>query len=63
MFISDVWQGSEYAWKNLLNVAILDKAFADFFHVLAQFPFMISEAELDYYHQKVNVRVAESVKT
>ena len=33
------------------------------FHVLAQFPFMISEAELDYYHQKVNVRVAESVKT
>ena len=28
------------------------------FHFLAQFSFSTSETELDYYHQKVNVRVA-----
>ena len=33
------------------------------FHFLAQFPFTTSETELDYYHQKVNARVAERLKT
>ena len=37
------------------------------FHFLAQFFFTSSETELDYYHQKVSVRVAsrlaERVKT
>ena len=33
-----------------------------FFHVLVQFLFTISETELDYYHQTVNVRVTSSVK-
>ena len=37
------------------------------FHILAQFPFTTSKSELDYYHQKVNVRVglrvAEQRKT
>ena len=28
------------------------------FHVLAKFPFTKSESELDYYHQKVNIRFA-----
>ena len=31
------------------------------FHVLTQFLFTASETELDYYHQKVNVRVASRV--
>ena len=31
------------------------------FHVLIQFLFTIWETELDYYHQKVNVRVASRV--
>lgn len=37
------------------------------FHILAQFPPTTSESELDYYHQKVNIRVAsrftEQLKT
>ena len=33
------------------------------FHVLAQFLFITSETELDYYDQKVIVRVAERLKT
>ena len=37
------------------------------FHFLAQFVFTTNETEVDYYHQKVNVRVAsriaEQVKT
>ena len=33
------------------------------FHVLAQFLFTISETEQNYYHQKVNVRVAKRLKT
>ena len=37
------------------------------FHFLVQFVFIISETELDYYHQKVNVpvvsRLAERLKT
>ena len=33
------------------------------FHLLAQFPFATSETELEYYHQKVNVRVAERLNT
>ena len=32
------------------------------FHFLAQFVFTTSETEVDYYHQKVNVRVAERLK-
>ena len=31
------------------------------FHILTQFPISRSEAELYYYHQKVNVRVASRV--
>ena len=31
------------------------------FHFLAQFLFTTSETELDYYHQKMNVRVASRV--
>ena len=33
------------------------------FHVLARFLFFTSEIERDYYHQKVNVRVAKLLKT
>ena len=33
------------------------------FHVLAQFAFTTTETELEYYCQKVNVRVAERLKT
>ena len=29
------------------------------FHVLAQFSFIISESELDYYHQKMNGQISE----
>ena len=31
------------------------------FHILTQFPFTKGEAELDYYHQKVNIRVVSRV--
>ena len=31
------------------------------FHVLAQYPFTTSETELDFYHQKVNIRVTSRV--
>ena len=31
------------------------------FHFLAQFLFTTSKAELDYYHQKINVRVTSQV--
>ena len=31
------------------------------FHILAKFVFTTSETELDYYHQKVNVRVVSQV--
>ena len=31
------------------------------FHFLAQFVFTTSETEVDYYHQKVNIRVASQV--
>lgn len=37
------------------------KIFAELFHILAQVPFTISESEIDYYYQKVNVRVASRV--
>ena len=33
------------------------------FHFLAQFIITTSETELDYYHQEVNARVAERLKT
>ena len=33
------------------------------FHVLEKFPFTTSKSELDYYHQKVNKRVAEQNNT
>ena len=32
-------------------------------HRLGQFPFTTSETELDYYQLKVNIRVAERLKT
>ena len=32
-------------------------------HFFAQFSFTTSETELDYYHQKVNVRIFEQLKT
>ena len=41
--------------------AMLGKIFVDFFNFLAQFIFTTSGKELDYYHQKVNVRVASQV--
>ena len=31
------------------------------FHILAQFPFITSEKELHFYHQKVNIQVASRV--
>ena len=31
------------------------------FHILRQIPFTTSERKLDYYHQKVNIRVASQV--
>ena len=40
------------------ETTILDKAFADFFHFLTQFPFTAIKMELHYYHQKVKIRVA-----
>ena len=39
----------------------LGQSICRFFHVLAQFHFITSEVELDYYHQKVNVQVASRV--
>ena len=33
----------------------------DTFHILAQFPFTTSESELDYHHEKVNLRVASRI--
>ena len=46
----------------VVNPTILDKTFVDFFTFfffrLFQFLFITSETELDYYYQKVNVRVA-----
>ena len=41
---------ASYVFAILQNICRL-------FHVLAQFLFYTSEMELDYYHQKVNVRV------
>ena len=38
----------------------MDKIFVPF-HALAQFPFTTSESELDYYHQKVDVKVASQI--
>ena len=35
--------------------------FEDFCYILTQFPFSISEKELGYFHQEVNVRVASRV--
>ena len=43
-------------------IIILGKIFVDFFKFLAQLPFTSSETELDYYRQKVYVRVAEQLK-
>ena len=45
---------------NLLNVTSWEKCFR-LFHVLAPFFFTISETELDYYRQNVNVRVVSRV--
>ena len=39
----------------------IGKSIYRLFHVFAQFLFITSETELDYYHQKVNVRVASQV--
>ena len=47
----------------LLMMHNLGQNICRLFHVFAQFLFSTSEAELDYYHQKVNVRVAERLKT
>ena len=41
--------------------SILDKTFVRLFRDLVQFLFTTRETELDYYHQKVNVRVASRV--
>ena len=35
--------------------------FVDIFHFLEQLPLTTSDTELDYYHQKMNVRVATRV--
>ena len=35
--------------------------FGQIFHFVTQFLFTIDETELDYYHQKVNIRVASQV--
>ena len=46
---------------------MFDKIFVDFFLVITQLPFTISEMELEFYHLKVNVivvlRVAKRLKT
>ena len=39
----------------------MEMIFVDFFHISAQFPFTKSEKELDYYYQKVNIRVTSRV--
>ena len=39
---------------------ILDKRFTDF-STFSQFLFTTTETEIDYYHQKVNLRVASRV--
>ena len=42
-----------------MTVAIMEKLFVKFFHILKQFTFSTSERELDYYYYKmVNLRVA-----
>ena len=40
---------------------IMKQMFEDFCYILTQFPFSISEKELGYFHQEVNVRVASRV--
>ena len=51
---SQKWTSTE---MNLLNVPSWKKI-CRLFHVLASFFFTTTETELDYYRQKVNVRVA-----
>ena len=34
------------------------KIICSLFHILAQFPFTTSETQVDYYHQRLNIRVA-----
>ena len=41
--------------------ASLGKTFGDFFDILAQFVSTTSDMELNYYHQKMIVRVASRV--
>ena len=41
-----------------MAVAIMEKLYVKFFHILKQFTFSTSERELDYYHKMVNLRVA-----
>ena len=49
------WRNAYYRYYNLGQNICRN------FHFLAHFPFTISEAELDYYHQKVNVPFASLV--
>ena len=50
----------EAGWKLELNYNLGQKN-CRFFYILAQFLFATSETELDYYPQKVNVRVTSRV--
>ena len=55
--------------KNSWNISRKKMSVRDYHHgqILAQFPFTTIEFELDFYHQKVNVRVdsrvAQELKT
>ena len=54
-------------WHLFKKISILKKNSWRLFHVSPQFPFITSEMELDYYHQKlnkcVNSRVIERLNT
>ena len=49
------------SWIQFLVSHKLGQNICRLFHFLGQVPFTISETELDYYHQKVNVQIASRV--
>ena len=46
-----------------LNTGNLGQNICGIFHFLAGFVFTTNETELNYYHHRVNIRVAERLKT
>ena len=59
-----VWHAAtilNYHYHHLYLTFNLGQNISNLFHLLAQFLFTTSETKLDYYHQKINVRVALQV--